>query len=101
METFAKLFARFLLFVFTVSTASSRRQNERLDHREAADYWSWLLGPKFSEQDRKAVNLRRGYSLNQVEFCRNFFFKRHFPIHKMFEHSCEMGLFRLALQPVL
>jgi hypothetical protein len=64
------------------------------------DYWSWLLCPKFSEKDRKAVNLRRDYSINQIEYCRNFVFKRHFPIHKIFEHSCEMGLFRLAADKV-
>jgi hypothetical protein len=62
--------------------------------------WSWLLCPKFSEKDRKAVNLRRDYSINQIEYCRNFVFKRHFPIHKIFEHSCEMGLFRLAADKV-
>jgi hypothetical protein len=62
--------------------------------------WSWLLCPKFSEKDRKAVNLRRGYSINQIEYCRNFVFKRHFPIHKIYEHSCEMGLFRLAADKV-
>ena len=61
---------------------------------------SWLLTPKFSEKDRKAVNLRRDYSINQIEYCRNFIFKRHFPIHKIFEHSCEMGLFRLAADKV-
>jgi len=27
-------------------------------------YWTWLLGPKFSEKDRKAVNLNRKYSIN-------------------------------------
>jgi hypothetical protein len=64
------------------------------------NYWSWLLCPKFSEKDRKAVNLRRDYSINQIEYCRNFIFKRHFPIHKIFEHSCEMGLFRLAADKV-
>ncbi len=64
------------------------------------NYWSWLLGPKFSGKDRKAVNLNRKYSLNQIEYCRNFIFKRHFPIHKVFEHSCEMGLFRLAADRV-
>jgi hypothetical protein len=64
------------------------------------DYWSWLLGPKFSEKDRHAVNLRRAYSINQVEYCRNFIFKRHFPIHKIFERSCEMGLFRLTADNV-
>ena len=42
------------------------------------NYWSWLLCPKFSEKDRKAVNLNRDYSINQIEYCRNFIFKRHF-----------------------
>src|SRR5262249_51303052 len=62
--------------------------------------WSWLLTPKFSEKDRKAVNLRRDYSINQIEYCRNFIFKRHFPIHKILEHSCEMGVFRLTADKV-
>jgi hypothetical protein len=46
------------------------------------------------------VNLRRDYSINQIEYCRNFIFKRHFPIHKIFERSCEMGLLRLAADKV-
>ncbi len=64
------------------------------------NYWSWLLAPKFSEKERKAVNLRRDYSINQIEYCRNFIFQRNFPIHKIFERSCEMGLFRLAVDKV-
>jgi hypothetical protein len=64
------------------------------------NYWSWFLGPKFSEKDRQAVPLDRKYSINQIEYCRNFIFKRHFPIHKIFEHSCEMGLYRLAADKV-
>ncbi|MEI9976232.1 MAG: hypothetical protein WDO73_31815 [Ignavibacteriota bacterium] len=46
------------------------------------------------------MNLRRDYSINQIEYCRNFVFKRHFPIHKIFEHSGEMGLFRLTADKV-
>jgi hypothetical protein len=64
------------------------------------NYWTWFLGPKFSKKDRQGVNLRRAYSINRIEYCRNFIFKRHFPIHKIFEHSCEMGLFRLAADKV-
>lgn len=64
------------------------------------NHWSWLLCPKFSAKDRRAVNLKRDYSINQIEYCRNFIFKRHFPIHKIFEHSCEMGLLRLAADKV-
>jgi hypothetical protein len=64
------------------------------------NYWTWFLGPKFSKKDRHGVNLRRAYSINQIEYCRNFIFKRHFPIHKIFEHSCELSLFRLAADKV-
>lgn len=64
------------------------------------NHWTWLLGPKFSEADRRAINLRRDYSINQIEYCRNFVFKRHFPIHKIFERSCELGLLRLAADKV-
>ena len=64
------------------------------------NYWTWLLGPKFSEQDRRAIHLRRAYSINQIEYCRNFVFKRHFPIHKIFERSCELGLLGLAADKV-
>ena len=64
------------------------------------NYWTWLLGPKFSGKDRQAVNLNRKYSINQIEYCRNFIFKRNFPIHKIFERSCEIGLFRLAADKV-
>ncbi|MBM3275283.1 MAG: hypothetical protein FJZ00_09025, partial [Candidatus Sericytochromatia bacterium] len=64
--------------------------------RKRLDYWTLVLGPKFSKQDRAAVHLRREYSLNQVEYCRNFIFRRHFPIHQIFERSCELGVFRLT-----
>src|SRR6202049_3785284 len=62
--------------------------------------WTLVLGPKFSKKDRAAINLRRAYSLNQVEYCRNFVFRRHFPIHKLFERSCELGVFRLTADVV-
>ena len=44
--------------------------------------------------------MRRDYSLNQAEYCRNFVFRRNFPIHKLFERSCELGLFRLTADKV-
>src|SRR5260370_16337492 len=42
------------------------------------------------------MNLSRHYSLQQVEYCRNLVFRRNFPIHKLFERSCDLGLFRLT-----
>jgi hypothetical protein len=44
--------------------------------------------------------LYRDYSINQVEYCRNFIFKRNAPIHKIFERSCEMGLLNLTADKV-
>jgi len=60
--------------------------------RKRLDYWTLVLGPKFSKKERAAIPLHRDYSLNQVEYCRNFIFRRNFPIHKIFERSCELGL---------
>ena len=36
------------------------------------------------------------YAIVQIEYCRNFVFKRNFPIHKLFERSCELGLWQLT-----
>jgi hypothetical protein len=64
--------------------------------RERLDYWTLILGPKFSVKERQRINLSRFYSISQIEYCRNFIFKRNFPIHKLFERSCELGLWRLT-----
>jgi hypothetical protein len=64
--------------------------------RQRLDYWTFVLGPKFSTKERKALNLSRFYAITQIEYCRNFIFKRRFPIHKLFERSCELGLWRLT-----
>jgi hypothetical protein len=68
--------------------------------RQRLEYWTLIVGPKFSKADRAAVCLRRDYSLNQIELCRNFVFRRHFPIHQIFERSCELGVFRLTADQV-
>ena len=44
------------------------------------------MGPKFSKRERSQM---RFYSMAQIEYCRNFIFKRHFPIHKIFERLCQ------------
>lgn len=64
--------------------------------RERLDYWTLILGPKFSAREREKMKLSRFYAINQIEYCRNFIFKRNFPIHKIFERSCELGLWRLT-----
>ena len=64
--------------------------------RTRLDYWTLVLGPKFSKKERGLMSLSRFYSIAQIEYCRNFIFKRHFPIHRIFERSCELGLWRLT-----
>jgi hypothetical protein len=64
--------------------------------RKQLDYWTLILGPKFSKKERSQMSLSRFYAIAQIEYCRNFIFKHHFPIHKIFERGCEMGLWRLT-----
>ena len=68
--------------------------------RKQLDYWTLILGPKFSAKERKQFQLSRFYAISQIEYCRNFIFKRHFPIHKLFERSCELGLWRLTADKI-
>src|SRR6516165_373062 len=60
------------------------------------DYWTLILGPKFSKRERSQMNLSRFYAIAQIEYCRNFIFQRHFPIHKIFERRCELGLWLMT-----
>ena len=68
--------------------------------RKRLDYWTLILGPKFSTKERKQLNLSRFYAISQIEYCRNFIFRRNFPIHKLFERSCELGLWRLTANKI-
>jgi len=68
--------------------------------RARLEYWTLILGPKFSRRERAAMNLHRFYAVNQIEYCRNFIFKRHFPIHRIFERSCDIGLWRLTANKI-
>jgi hypothetical protein len=68
--------------------------------RNRLEYWTLILGPKFSKRERLAMNLSRFYALTQVEYCRNFIFKRNFPIRKIFERSCDLGLWRMTARKI-
>lgn len=81
-----------------LQAAADRFTSETI--RQRLDYWTLLLGPKFSKRERAAMNLSRFYAVNQIEYCRNFIFKRNFPIHKIFERSCEIGLWRITANKI-
>src|ERR1700682_4980290 len=90
-------------FLPVADTAALQAAADRLSPdivRRRLDYWTLILGPKFSKKERAQVNLSRLYAISQIEYCRNFIFKRHFPIHKLFERSCELGLWRLGADKI-
>lgn len=64
--------------------------------RKRLEHWTFVLGPKFTKADRQESKLHRSYYVHQVEYCRNFVFKRNHPIKKLFDRSCELGLWRLS-----
>lgn len=80
--------------VAALQTAADRLSPEII--RAQFDYRTLIPGPKFSKKERSQMSLSRFCSIPQIEYCRNFIFKRHSPIHKIFERSCEIGLWRLT-----
>src|SRR5262245_24348574 len=46
------------------------------------------------------MNLSRCYAISQIEYCRNFIFKRNFPIRNLFKRSCELGLLLLTADKI-
>lgn len=67
---------------------------------ERLDYWTLIVGPKFSKQERERMNLHRFYAMVQMEYCQNFIFRQNFPIRKLFQRSCELGLFTLTANKI-
>ena len=65
------------------------------------EYWTLIVGPKFSKRERAACRgLHRIWSVNQVEYCANFVFQRHWPIRRMFARCCELSLYLLTADRV-
>jgi len=86
-----------------VSTADPAKLQQAADGLSAeiiqqrVDYWAFIVAPKFSPKERAACGgLHRHYVVEQVEYCRNFIFKRSWPIRSIFRRSCELGLYLLT-----
>ncbi len=91
------------VFLAVDDTAALQADADRLTGEGIAkrlDYWTLVLGAKFSKRERGEMNLHRFYAVNQIEYCRNFIFKRHFPVHRIFERPCEIGLWRLTAHKI-
>jgi hypothetical protein len=64
--------------------------------RPVAQMWPIPRGPPRQTQlaDKDATYLERAHN------CRNFIFRRNFPIHKLFERSAELGVFCLTADKI-
>jgi len=90
-------------FLSVQDVSALQRAADRLSPqiiRERIEYWSLIVGPKFSKTERHAMNLRRFYAISQIEYCCNFVFRRNFPIRKLFERSCELGFFSMTADKI-
>jgi hypothetical protein len=92
-------------FVSVAQPASLQAAADRLDGQtiqQRIDYWAFILAPKFSPKERAAGGgLRRLYVMEQIEYCRNFIFKRSWPIRSIFQRSCELGLYLLTADRIV
>src|SRR5215471_368462 len=83
---------------------SGKARFKTSDFREDTRNQEDRTGDNPSDQPSKASPFNRSNETDtrplrfiaQIEYCRNFIFKRHFPIHKIFERSCEIGLWRMT-----
>ena len=87
-------------FVSVADPAKLQAAADRLDGptiQARIDYWAYILAPKFSPKERAACGgLHRLYVMEQIEYCRNFIFKRSWPIRSIFQRSCELGMYLLT-----
>jgi hypothetical protein len=87
-------------FVSVADVKALQKAADQLDGKvlqKRIDYWALIVGPKFSARERLAcAGLHRIYAGMQIEYCRNFIFKRHWPIRSIFQRSCELGLYLLT-----
>lgn len=87
-------------FVSVANPQALRKAADQLDGKtlqQRIDYWAFIVAPKFSARERAAcAGLHRTYAAMQIEYCRNFIFKRHWPIRSIFQRSCELGLYLLT-----
>ena len=92
-------------FVSVIQPAKLQAAADRLDGKtiqQRIDYWAFILAPKFSAKERAGCGgLHRLYVMEQIEYCRNFIFKRSWPIRSIFERSCELGLYLLTAERIV
>ena len=67
---------------------------------DAAAQPSVLAGRDGKTSSRQLLEHNLLGTINLLEYCRNFLFRRNSPIHKIFERSAELGVFRLTANKI-
>ena len=92
-------------FISVAEPAKLQAAADRLDGQtlqQRIDYWTLIVAPKFSAKERAACGgLHRLYVMEQIEYARNFIFKRSWPIRSIFQRSCELGLYLLTADRIV
>lgn len=92
-------------FISVAEPAKLQAAADRLDGptlQQRIDYWTLIVAPKFSARERAACGgLHRLYVMEQIEYARNFIFKRSWPIRSIFQRSCELGLYLLTADRIV
>ena len=92
-------------FLSVADPAKLQAAADQLDGKtlqQRIDYWTLIVAPKFSAKERAACGgLHRLYVMEQIEYSRNFIFKRSWPIRSIFQRSCELGLYLLTADRIV
>lgn len=92
-------------FISVAEPAKLQAAADRLDSQtlqQRIDYWTLIVAPKFSAKESAACGgLHRLYVMEQIEYARNFIFKRSWPIRSIFQRSCELGLYLLTADRIV
>src|SRR5262249_54124190 len=75
--------------VVALQAAADRLSPEII--RKRLDYWTLILGPKFSAKERKQLNLSPLLHNSQMDFRCIFFYGRIFPTQRLSERSGNLG----------
>jgi hypothetical protein len=59
--------------------------------RKQLDYWTLILGPKFSQKEREAVNVSRFYAINQIEYLPQLYLQTSFSHPQSFRAFLRVG----------
>ena len=74
----------------TLEAAAERLTPRLIEQR--CDYWVRQLAPRFTAEERAAVDLHYRYSVAQIELATDVIFRRSTPLKALFRRATELGI---------